>query len=85
MKSLVFKCPIKTDIDLMARIAVIAGDIQEIFGILANVHQFYPTIAKRALQLKEDLLSNSLNMYINYISDSKIYSEVHPLILVLIV
>lgn len=39
MKSLIYECPIESDMDLVAKIAIIAGDIREMPGDFANVRQ----------------------------------------------
>lgn len=43
--------------NLVAKIAAVAGDIPKIPGVFANVQQSYPSSVKPALQLAKDLLS----------------------------
>ncbi|GFV70451.1 hypothetical protein TNCV_4798701 [Trichonephila clavipes] len=45
MKSHVYASPIDSDDSLVARIAVVAGDIQEMPGVFADVRQFPPPAA----------------------------------------
>lgn len=56
MKNLIYECSIETDMDLVAKIVVAAGDIQEIPTVFLNARQ--SPLRYHALQLTEDIWSN---------------------------
>lgn len=80
-KSIIFESPIETDMDLVAKDAVLASEVWGMPVVFANVLQSQYCRCEACITPVKKLLVICLSMWINYIP-VKMFAEVFPFILV---